>query len=95
MFAVARLEPARVWLSLKTSPEEFAELVERPGIIPAPYLARAHWVALESESALPRHELERLLRLAHSLVVAKLPKKLQAALLAEKPRAKKARIRKP
>jgi len=95
MFAVARLEPARVWLSLKTSPEEFAELVERPGIIPAPYLARAHWVALESESALPRHELERLLRLAPSLVVAKLPKKLQAALLAEKPRAKKARIRKP
>jgi predicted DNA-binding protein (MmcQ/YjbR family) len=94
MFAVARLEPAPVWLSLKTSPEEFAELVERPGIIPAPYLARAHWVALESESALPRHELERLLRLAHSLVVAKLPKKLQDGLLAAKPRARKPRNRK-
>jgi predicted DNA-binding protein (MmcQ/YjbR family) len=93
MFAVARLEPAPVWLSLKTSPEEFAELVERPGIIPAPYLARAHWVALESESALPRNELERLLRLAHSLVVAKLPKKLQAGLLSAKPRAKKPRKR--
>ena len=94
MFAVARLEPAPVWLSLKTSPEEFAELVERPGMIPAPYLARAHWVALESESSLPRHELERLLRLAHSLVVAKLPKKLQAGLVAANSRAKKPRNRK-
>lgn len=41
MFAVAPLEPAEVWLSFKCSDEEFAELIERPGIIPAPYLARA------------------------------------------------------
>jgi predicted DNA-binding protein (MmcQ/YjbR family) len=102
MFAVAPLEPTPLSLSLKCSNEDFAELIERPGIIPAPYLARAYWVALESESVLPRPELERLLRQAHSLVVAKLPKKLQAALLTPemrhrkpKPARKKIRVRKP
>ena len=81
MFAVAPLESIEACLSFKCSNEDFADLIERPGIIPAPYLARAHWVALESESTLPYPELERLLRQAHSLVVAKLPKKLQARVL--------------
>ena len=80
MFAAAPLEPARVCLSFKCSDEDFAELIERQGIIPAPYAARAHWVALESESALGRPELERLLRQAYALILAKLPKKTQARL---------------
>jgi len=84
MFAVMPMEPARVWLSFKCGPEEFAELVERPGIIPAPYLARAMWVAMEEESALPRQEVERLLRQARELVFEKLTKKMQAALMGEK-----------
>ena len=71
MYAVAATEPARVWMSFKCSPEDFAELTERPGIIPAPYLARAQWVALESEDALPSADLKRLLRRAYDLVLAK------------------------
>ena len=74
MFAVTSLEPARVCLSFKVTPEEFAELTERPGIIPAPYLARARWIALEDEHALPPAELKRLLRQSYDLVVAGLPK---------------------
>ena len=46
LFAVTPLEPAPVRLSFKASPENFVELCERPGIIPAPYMARAQWVAL-------------------------------------------------
>jgi predicted DNA-binding protein (MmcQ/YjbR family) len=80
MYAVAALDPAAVCMSFKCSPEEFAELVERPGIIPAPYSARYHWVALESEDALPRAEIKRLVKTAYNLVMAKLPKKKQAAL---------------
>ena len=57
MFAVAPLEPAKVCLSFKCTKEKFDELVERPGIIPAPYLARAHWVSLEEGSALPKAEV--------------------------------------
>ena len=94
MFAAAPLEPDRICLSFKCSDEDFIELTERPGIIPAPYAARAHWVALETDSALRRSEIERLLRQAHSLIVAKLPKKLQAQILNSKPRAPKLRNRK-
>ena len=80
MYAVAALEPGRHFLSLKCSPEDFADLIERPGIFPAPYLARHHWVALESEDALPTAEIKRLIRESYELVLAKLPKKKQAGL---------------
>lgn len=82
MYAVVALEPREHWISFKCSAEEFAEMVERPGVIPAPYLARARWVALETEDALPRDEIQRLLADAHSLIFAKLPKSTQARLSA-------------
>jgi predicted DNA-binding protein (MmcQ/YjbR family) len=91
MYAVAMLEPGAHWLSLKCSAEEFVELLERPGIIPAPYLARAHWIALESENALPPAELQQLLARGHALVFANLPKKTQVALAARKPASKRPR----
>jgi predicted DNA-binding protein (MmcQ/YjbR family) len=70
MFAHTVLEPAAVWLSFKTSPETYFELTERPNIIPAPYLARAKWVALETKDALTHAELSALLRESYNLVVA-------------------------
>jgi predicted DNA-binding protein (MmcQ/YjbR family) len=81
MFAITSLEPADVWLSLKVTPEDFAELTERPGIIPAPYLARAKWIALESSEALSPAELASLLRGSYDLVVAKLPRKTRDSLV--------------
>jgi predicted DNA-binding protein (MmcQ/YjbR family) len=80
LFAVAPLVPAKVTLSFKCTPEEFAELTEREGIIPAPYMARAQWVALEPGATLPAAELKRLLRQSYDLVAARLPKKTQAEL---------------
>jgi predicted DNA-binding protein (MmcQ/YjbR family) len=77
MFAITPLEPAPVCLSFKCSDETFAELTERPNIIPAPYLARAKWVALEKRDAIARAELAELLRTSYKLVTAKLPKKLR------------------
>ena len=85
MFAHTPLIPARVWLSFKASPEKFAELTERPGIIPAPYLARAQWVALETRDAIPPQELAALLRESYDMVVAKLPRKTREALQSPKP----------
>jgi predicted DNA-binding protein (MmcQ/YjbR family) len=38
------------------------------------------WAALETEDALPRAEIKRLITQAYQLVFAKLPKKTQAAL---------------
>lgn len=93
MFAVTPLEPAPVWLSFKASPENFAELTERPNIIPAPYLARAQWVALENKEALAPEELARMLRDSYDMILAKLPKKTRESLCisrgsARKPRSK-------
>jgi predicted DNA-binding protein (MmcQ/YjbR family) len=84
MYAVVALEPGDRWLGFKCTPEDFTALIERPGIIPAPYLARAHWVSLETSDALPRTEVERLLRQAYSVIFAKLPKKVQVGLLVQK-----------
>lgn len=80
MFAVTPLEPARLWLSLKAEPEEFAELTERPGVIPAPYLARAKWIAIESPETLPQSEVAALLRKSYDLVAAKLPRTVRESL---------------
>ena len=89
MFAATPLEPAPVCLSFKASPEDFAELTERPHIMPAPYLARAQWVALQTKDALPHSELARLLRDSYEMVAAKLPKRIRESLSSLKPSARK------
>ncbi|MGH9736254.1 MAG: MmcQ/YjbR family DNA-binding protein [Candidatus Acidiferrales bacterium] len=97
IFAVAPFEPAQYCLSFKCSNEDFAELIERPGIVPAPYLARAQWVALESDYPRDHAELAGWLRKAHSLVFAKLPKTLQTKLArsdAQPRRRKRSQVRK-
>jgi predicted DNA-binding protein (MmcQ/YjbR family) len=74
MFAVVNLSGAgKVVIAFAAGPERFAELVEVEGIIPAPYLARMHWVALERWDALRASELEEFLRAAHALIFNKLP----------------------
>jgi predicted DNA-binding protein (MmcQ/YjbR family) len=74
MFVVINLEPPHQ-LAFKCTPESFAELVERPGIIPAPNMARNMWV-MEQElgESLDRRELAALVKASYDLVVAKLPK---------------------
>lgn len=75
LFAVAPLEVAPVCLSFKCTPESFAELCERPDVIPAPYMARAQWVALQSLNAIADDELRELLAESYRLVWERLPKK--------------------
>jgi predicted DNA-binding protein (MmcQ/YjbR family) len=89
MFAITPLEPAPVCLSFKASPEKFTELAERPDIIPAPYLARAQWVALQTRDALPQNELASLLRESYEMIAAKLPKRIRESLSSSKPPARK------
>jgi len=80
MYAVAPLVPARVCLSFKCTEEGFDELVERPGIIPAPYLARAHWVSLADASAMPKTEVKRRIEEAYATILASLPRKVRVEL---------------
>jgi predicted DNA-binding protein (MmcQ/YjbR family) len=91
MYAVVSLEPGETWISFKCSAEEFAALIERPGVVPAPYLARAQWAALETEDALSRDEIRRLLADAHSLIFANLPRKARAKLSTARPSRSRAK----
>ncbi len=92
IFAIAALEPTDRILSIKCDEGKFADMVEIPGIVPAPYLARAKWIALESEDALPRQELRAMIRESYDLVFAKLPRKAKEE-LAKPKRAPKPRKR--
>ena len=76
MFAVTSHGEA-AGMSFKVEDERFLELTDRPGIIPAPYLARAKWVYVENAKALGDEEAAQLLRRSYELVFAKLTKKLQ------------------
>ena len=81
MFAILALDAASDHrMSFKCTPEVFAELTEREGLVPAPYVARYHWVALERFDALPERELKDLLRNAYQLIFEKLPRKVKAQL---------------
>ena len=81
MYAAGPLEPPfDCCLSFKVTAEEFAELCDHPGIIPAPYMARAQWVALQDWDALPAAELKRLIKQSYELVFGKLTKQAQAEL---------------
>jgi predicted DNA-binding protein (MmcQ/YjbR family) len=77
MFAVTGLEAAQTAVSFKCTPEKFAELVERDGIIPAHYVARYHWVTVENMGALKPDELKNLIENSYRMVREKLPKKLK------------------
>jgi uncharacterized membrane protein len=52
----------------------------RDGIIPAPYAARYHWVAVLAPGALSQAEVKRLIKDSYEMVKAKLPKKTRAQL---------------
>jgi predicted DNA-binding protein (MmcQ/YjbR family) len=81
MFALLNLDAdSNGVLSFAAGPEGAAELLEIDGILPAPYLARAHWVAMERWNALRKTDLETRLRAARDIVEAKLPKRTRDAL---------------
>jgi predicted DNA-binding protein (MmcQ/YjbR family) len=75
IFAMLSLDAVPPTLTLKTDPEQFAELLEQEGIVPARYVGRYKWVTLERLDVLPRHELEALITTSYSMVAQSLPKK--------------------
>jgi predicted DNA-binding protein (MmcQ/YjbR family) len=90
LFVVMPLEVAPAAISFKCSPENFAELCERPGIKPAAYMARAQWVSLEKLNTLPDSELRQLIGESYRLVWERLPKSRRAALESGKASSPKA-----
>lgn len=66
--------------SFKVDDDRFLELTGVPGVVPAPYLARAKWVQVKAGHALGTAALDDLIRRSHALVLSRLTKKLQREL---------------
>ena len=78
IFALLDRDPGEVWL--KVSDMAYDLLTELEGIRPAPYFARAGWVAISAASPLSGEEVEAYIREAHRLVAGKLTRKARAEL---------------
>ncbi|HEX6127271.1 MAG TPA: MmcQ/YjbR family DNA-binding protein [Pyrinomonadaceae bacterium] len=80
MFTVTAADSSDSGVSLKTTPEKFAELTERQGIIPAHYVARYHWITIEDINAVTQTELKELIRESYRMVFDKLPAKIKKSI---------------
>ena len=78
IFALLDCDPGEVWC--KVSDMSFDLLTDLPGIRPAPYFARAKWVAISVESPLSGAEVEAYVVEAHRLIAGMLSKKKRAEL---------------
>jgi len=96
MFALIHLDDAGTGvLWFHGGAERYQELLEIEGIIPAPYMAKAHWVTIERWDVMRSREFEEELRNGHALVYERLPKRVQTILaMPEKERSKLIRERK-
>lgn len=70
-------------LALKVDDDLFLGFCDRPGMRPAPYLARSHWISLSPPYQVTPEEMRQLLLRSHQLVVKRLPKVRQIGLLIE------------
>jgi predicted DNA-binding protein (MmcQ/YjbR family) len=67
-------------VSFKCDPLHYDALSRAEGFAPAPYLARAKWVALTDPGVLTARETKAYLTRAHAVIAAALPKKARQAL---------------
>lgn len=78
MFIIISLESgAENVISIKSNPDEFDELIETEGIIPAPYMARNKWIALQQSCKMNPKKIKELIKTSYTLVYNKLPKKVK------------------
>lgn len=81
MFAVVNLDrDHHGFMSFSAGPERYHELLETEGTIPAPYMARIFWIAVERYDVFPASELKELLRNAHLITFNKLTRRTREAL---------------
>lgn len=73
IFAILGVTAVPQKLCFKCSAETFADLIEREGIQPAPYVGRYKWVILDHLDALNSDETKDLIRQSYAMVAANAP----------------------
>jgi len=82
VFAIAPCveDGAYLPVSFKASPLAYEVLLQQPGIIKAPYLSRGQWLRIDIEGTMDDDTLKSHITESHSLIAAKLTKKLRKEL---------------
>jgi predicted DNA-binding protein (MmcQ/YjbR family) len=85
-FAHFKTSQPELWrFSIKVSPERFLELTDIPGIKPARWLARFHWVTLVDVRSVPEEYLHELVQWSYRKALDSLSKARRTALLSSAP----------
>ena len=75
-------EPERWRFSIKVSPDRFVELTGVPGVKPARYRGRYHWITIVDVAAFPSGYLKELVQWSHRHALEALPVSRRRALFA-------------
>lgn len=73
-------EPEQWRFSFKVSPDRFLELTEIPGVKPARYMGRFHWVTIVDVNAFPAAYLTELLECSYRKALESLSKAARRAI---------------
>ncbi|MFT3669498.1 MAG: MmcQ/YjbR family DNA-binding protein [Pseudoxanthomonas sp.] len=73
-------EPERWRFSFKVAPERFLELTDQPGIKPARWLGKHHWVTVVDVSSVPAAYLKDLVAWSYRHALAKLTRRQREAI---------------
>ncbi|MBE3023458.1 hypothetical protein GQ37_011515 [Janthinobacterium sp. BJB1] len=80
-FAYFKTSTPEQWrFSLRASAERFVELTDMPGVKPARYMGRFHWVTIVDVGRFPSAYLAELVQDSHARAVASLTRAQRAAL---------------
>ncbi|GAA6132744.1 MmcQ/YjbR family DNA-binding protein [Halopseudomonas sabulinigri] len=81
-FAYFKTSQPQQWrFSVRVMPERYLELTDQPGIQPARYLQRFHWVTLVSVEQMPAEQLRALIDWSYQKALQALPQGQREALL--------------
>jgi predicted DNA-binding protein (MmcQ/YjbR family) len=75
MFCVVLLDTTPLKVSFKVTDQEFDEISNLQGVIPAPYSARHKWILVENVNAFNKKKWNYYITQSYNLVKAKLSKK--------------------
>nr|WP_315481976.1 MmcQ/YjbR family DNA-binding protein [uncultured Undibacterium sp.] len=76
-------EPEQWRFSIRTTPERFLELTDMPGIKPARYMGRFHWVTIVDVRTVPADYLQELITWSYTKALHSLSKQQQMMIAAE------------
>lgn len=73
-------EPEQWRFSIRTYSDRFIELTDQPGIKPAKYMHRFHWVTIVKVGNIDEQYLKELIVWSYEKALSSLPKKTQLAI---------------